>query len=147
MDFKKDTKKHASTIIAIAAGLIIGLALALPPTTSNTKKKLQGTVTVDLGQKRVAFGSSSQASELLTLISDTPGQGKYTITFTDDNGRTEISCDFNTGKLVRTKNYSSGKNTIEGWSGDILYRIKSAAENGSFNDTSSGKQYGTMRSY
>jgi len=102
------------------------------PTTSpnqSTHSTTSAPVIVNLGQAS-SSGSTWQARELLAAISKNTTASKVTITATDMGGEyVELSADFGKDELTRLH---PGR-TPEIWRGQVISRLRSAAEGGSLN--------------
>jgi len=104
-------------------------------------------ISIDLGNKSEGFGSMSQAQAIIKLIESNPGHGGYQITYSTNLDTVVFGCDLNKDTIVRIHQRPNGTGTGERWQGHTLYRLKSAANNGSLNDTPEGKQPGIMQSF
>jgi len=100
--------------------------------------------TINLGYKGLEFGSSGQAAAMLQLIQSTPGQRRYDVLYTTEKDIVVLAWDLQKDILIRMHDTKDNHGSSEKWSGDILYRIKSASDGGSLNDTQQGKKPGTF---
>lgn len=103
-----------------------------------------GKKAVNIGQRPLTFGSTSQAQELLAVINQHPNKVDYSVTYSTEKDIVVIGCNFDKNILARMHNFADGHGTAESWRGHLLYRLESAAAGGSLNDTPSGKSPGTM---
>lgn len=101
----------------------------------------------DLGQQSADFGSSRQAQEVLRMIQESPGQGGYQISYRTAADVVIFGCDLNRDTVVRIHQRPSGGGSGERWQGHALYRLQSAAQGGSLNDTPNGKSPAIMERF
>ena len=104
-------------------------------------------VTANLGTKDLDFGSTGQAMALQQIMQESPGSTRYQIEYTTSGDVVIFGCDLDKDVIARMHNRPDGHGTSEVWQGDVLHRIKSAAEGGSLNDTQGGKVFGTMQTF
>jgi hypothetical protein len=104
-------------------------------------------ITISLGRQPENFGSQSQAQALLSLIEGSPGQSNYQINYTTSIDTVVFGCDLTRDALVRIHQNPNGTGTGERWQGHALYRLKSAGQGGSLNDTPSGKVPGIFQKF
>lgn len=104
-------------------------------------------ISKDLGNKGISFGSSEQAAALSSLIKENPGANRYQISYTTDLDVVIFGCDLSSDVIIRLHNKPDGHGSSETWSGDIMHRLFSAAGGGSLNDTPDGKKPGSFQSF
>ena len=101
------------------------------------------TLTFDLGTRSDSYGSTWQATELLSRIQQNPNATVIVITARDTSSdQLSVTADLRADRLIRRHVGPSGTST-QVWDGYLIDRIKSAAGGGSLNDTPVGKRVGT----
>lgn len=101
----------------------------------------------NLGIRNESFGSMGQSIELLKLMKNNPHQFEYQLTYKTTAGTVIFACDTGKDTITRINKRKNGTGTAEKWQGDALFRLQSAANGGTLNDTRKGKDAGTMISF
>ena len=128
-------------------GVIIDLSDKPTKPVKTNDVNRSGKHTSDYGTISDPPGSAWQASTLLSEINANPGKNEYQITYKDKSGPVVFGCLFDKNVIIRMTSKPGGHGTAERWSGDINFRLSSAASGGSLNDTSRGKIMGSFQTF
>ena len=120
-------------------------SVAVPAVQPSTARS--GEAKADLGTRPFDFGTNNQARELLALMEQQPGKASYNITYRTTADVVVVGFDLTTETLVRVHYEPGDLGYAEKWNGHALHRVRSAASGGSFNDTPTGKSFGTRTDF
>lgn len=100
-----------------------------------------------LGKRSVSFGSSEQATALLSLMGQQPNKNEYQISYETEADTVIFGCSLVNDTIARIHQRRDGTGTAEKWTGSVKFRLQTAAKGGSLNDTDKGKIPGSFSSF
>lgn len=88
-------------------------------------------------------GTVGEAAQLLELMANEPGHGRYTLTFSVPGEIIVFGCDLNRQRLVRIHQRPGDHGSREMWTDYIVERLQDAARGKSLNYTPAGNLPGS----